>query len=351
MMSVFLETERLVINTADLADFDDLLRLQSDPDVMHYIGSGVRTKEEVMAGLEKALAHQEKYGFTLSSVYEKSSDQFVGRAGLIYLAYDDTQPDIEVGYALIKSAWNKGYATELTQALIAWGFQHINVEKLFGVIQPGNEGSRGVLQKSKMSYVGRTMYCKVEVALYSIAKPAIDFSQLKLVAASLADHPAIQNMGRFYVYDMSEYMGNAAGWEMPADGLYECIDFKKYWEQENAFPFFLYYGDELAGFVIIDKKGSDETIDFNMAQFYIVRKFIGKDVGRYVAQLCFDKFKGNWEVMVMPGNEGAYRFWRSTVKAFCGEDYVEYTRDIKHFNNSRKNIFNFNSANAEETNS
>jgi len=52
--------------------------------------------------------------------------------------------------------------------------------------------------------------------------------KIKLVPASLSDYPVIQNMARFYVYDMSEYMGNEKGWEMPENGLYECIDFKKY---------------------------------------------------------------------------------------------------------------------------
>ncbi len=42
-------------------------------------------------------------------------------------------------------------------------------------------------------------------------------------------------MARFYVYDMSEYLGNEEGWEIPEDGLYECIDFKKYWEDKTLF--------------------------------------------------------------------------------------------------------------------
>jgi [ribosomal protein S5]-alanine N-acetyltransferase len=58
-------------------------------------------------------------------------------------------------------------------------------------------------------------------------------------------------MGRFYVYDMSEYLGKEEGWEIPEDGLYECIDFKKYWEDESSFPFLVCYQNEIVGFVII----------------------------------------------------------------------------------------------------
>jgi predicted acetyltransferase/RimJ/RimL family protein N-acetyltransferase len=341
-MRIFLETKRLIIHTPALIDFDNLYALQSDAEIMKYIGQGVRTQSEVMTGLEKAIAHQDKYGFSLGSVFEKESGAFVGRAGLIYLGYDDTQPDIEVGYALTKETWNKGYATELSKALIDWGFQNLAITKLVAVINPENDRSRCVLEKVKMNYVGRAHYWNTEVALYDIHKPNINFSNINLVPATLEDYPTIQNMGRFYVYDMSEYMGKDEGWEIPKNGLYECIDFKKYWEDKHAFPFLIRYGNELAGFAIVDNKGSDTTIDFNMAQFFIARKFKHKGLGRYVAQQCFKQFPGVWEVMVIPGNEGAYRFWRAVVKDYSDNNFCEYTREIAHFNNSRKNIFKFN---------
>ena len=53
-MNIFLETKRLVITVPDISDFDNLYALQSDQDVMEHIGKGVRTKDEVLSGLEKA---------------------------------------------------------------------------------------------------------------------------------------------------------------------------------------------------------------------------------------------------------------------------------------------------------
>lgn len=341
-MKTFIETKRLVITIPELSDFDNLYALQSDPEIMEYIGRGVRTKDEVLAGLEKAIHHFEKHGFSLGCVFEKESGKFVGRAGLLYLAFDDNQPDIEIGYALTKNAWNKGYATELGKALIQWGFQHLNVNKLTAIIKLKNDRSRHVIEKLDMYFAKITTYNEMEVARYEIEKPTINYQNIELIPASLKDYPIVQNMGRFYAYDMSEYLGKEKGWEMPEDGLYECIDFKKYWHTDDAFPFLIRYANELAGFVIVDKKGSSPEIDFNMAQFFILRKFKDQKIGKYVAHQCFDKFKGIWEIMVMPGNEGAYRFWRRTVKKYTN-DFAEYTREIKHFNNTLKNIFRFDS--------
>ncbi len=172
-MSIFLETKRLIIKTPELSDFDNLYILQSDPDVMRYIGHGVRTKELVAESLQKSIDHQQKHGFSLGNVYDKETGTFVGRAGLIYLAFDDTQTEIEVGYALLAPYWNKGYATELSRDLIKWGFQHLSVDHLVGVIRPQNERSGRVLEKSGMKYIGNSLYNNIEVKFYRIDKNTI----------------------------------------------------------------------------------------------------------------------------------------------------------------------------------
>ena len=164
-----------------------------------------------------------------------------------------------------------------------------------------------------------------------------------LQPASIEDHPTMQNMGRFYVYDMTEYMQDEEGWAIPENGLYECIDLKKYWNDKNAFPFLIRINEELAGFVIIDKKGSHEKIDFNMAQFFILRKFKSKGIGRIVANECFNKFNGLWEVMVMPQNKGAYKFWKRVISEYSNNQFEEYNKNIPHLKNSEKNIFKFQS--------
>lgn len=342
-MTLLLETKNLIINAPELADFNNLYALQTDADVMKYIGQGVRTEAEIMMGLEKAIAHYKKHGFSLGCVFEKESAQFVGRAGLIYTAYNDTQPDVEVAYALHRTAWNKGYGIELAKTMIHWGFQNLSVDKLVADIHPKNDRSRRVLEKAGMHYVGIGTYERNEVAWYSIHRSSVDYHKIKLIPATLDDYPIIQNLGRFYVYDMSEYLGHEEGWEIPEDGMYECIDFKKYWEDNYSFPFLIRYENELAGFAIVDKKGSEPNVDFNMAQFFVTRKFKNKGIGHYVAAQCFKKFPGDWEVMVMPGNEGAYRFWRSAIKQCSRSNFTEYTREISHLNNCKKNIFRFNS--------
>lgn len=167
--------------------------------------------------------------------------------------------------------------------------------------------------------------------------------RFQLVPAQLSDYPIIQNMARFYVYDMSEYMGDDDDWRIPEDGLYECFDLKKYWEQQETYPFIIRHNVEIAGFVIIDKKGSDDKVDYNMAQFFILRKFKNKGVGRQVAYECFNRFKGLWEVRILPQNLGGYQFWKKVITAYTDHRFQEYVSQVRHLDNAERIIFHFSS--------
>jgi [ribosomal protein S5]-alanine N-acetyltransferase len=169
-MTILIESERLIIKAPSESDFENFYAQQSDADVMKYIGRGVRSSEEVRKGLAKSISHYEKHGFTFGPVFEKASGRCVGQAGLIYLAYDDTQDDIEVGYRFIKECWGKGYATEISRALVTWAFAHLAIKKCVGIIQPQNEGSRHVLEKIGMHYVGKATYYGIDVERYEIDK-------------------------------------------------------------------------------------------------------------------------------------------------------------------------------------
>ena len=93
----------------------------------------------------------------------------------------------------------------------------------------------------------------------------------------------------------------------------------------------------------MDGIGVDEKAEYNMAQFFILRKFIKKGLGKYVAKTCFENYKGIWDVMVIPKNIGAYRFWKSVIKECTNDTYTEHRTLIKHLNNCERIVFRFSS--------
>lgn len=83
--------------------------------------------------------------------------------------------------------------------------------------------------------------------------------------------------------------------------------------------------EELAGFALINKTGSTPSIEWNMGEFFIVAKFQGKGIGRQVAFELFNRFPGQWEVMQMPPNLPAIKFWKKVVAEYSNNQFIETT--------------------------
>lgn len=140
-----------------------------------------------------------------------------------------------------------------------------------------------------------------------------------LQEAKINDYPTIQNMARFYVYDMSRYCGEEPGWECPDDGLFENFDLKPYFTNSDCHAFFIMVGDEKAGFAMINKAGSVPEVDWNMGDFFVLAKFQGKGIAEQAAKLVFERFKGCFEVATMPLNTKAHRFWLRVISSVTGQ--------------------------------
>jgi len=152
-----------------------------------------------------------------------------------------------------------------------------------------------------------------------------------LVTATLEDYPTIQNMGRFYVYDMSRYCGFISDeWNLPIDGLYECIDFKAYFEDPTRKAYFVKIGDECAGFVLLNKEGTAPETQWNMGEFFIIAKFQGKGIASDVACQIWNQHPNRWEVSVIPKNKNALQFWNNTISDFTKGHFTKETKIIEY---------------------
>ncbi|MFI5206205.1 MAG: GNAT family N-acetyltransferase, partial [Candidatus Paceibacterales bacterium] len=153
----------------------------------------------------------------------------------------------------------------------------------------------------------------------------------ELVKASLADYPTIQNMARFYGYDMSRECGFiSAEWAFPQDGLYECHDFKKYFIDKTRKAYLVKIGHELAGFVLLHQVVSSAGTFWDMGEFYIVAKFQGHGIGAQVASQVWKMHPGQWEVTVIPENRKALVFWRKVIANFTHGKYKEEIREVDY---------------------
>jgi [ribosomal protein S5]-alanine N-acetyltransferase len=164
-----LETERLLMRPATIADLGPLHEVWGDRDVMRWIGPGdaySRDVEESESRLQKILAHQEEHGFSLWVVLERGSGTVLGDCGLVLFGYEG--PEIELACRLRKGAWGHGYATEAGRAWLDHGFGPLDLKRIVAASHPGNEASQRVLEKLGMRCEGETELDGTRVLLYAI---------------------------------------------------------------------------------------------------------------------------------------------------------------------------------------
>jgi RimJ/RimL family protein N-acetyltransferase len=157
---IVLETPRLIMRQFTGDDVDNLFDLNSDPQVMRYLTGGRPTPREVIRDeiLPFHLGVYERFDRLGTWAAESTgTGEFLGwfhlRPGP---GGDITNADL--GYRLRRSAWNKGYATEGSRALISRGFTDLGIERVFAHTLTVNAASRRVLEKCGLALVRTTPY-------------------------------------------------------------------------------------------------------------------------------------------------------------------------------------------------
>jgi predicted acetyltransferase len=140
-------------------------------------------------------------------------------------------------------------------------------------------------------------------------------SKIEIAVASISERPVLANLMQFYVHDFSEFWAGRPEGDIEADGRFGDYPLEPYWTRLNHFPLLLRVGGRLAGFALVNDEGhSGAPTDWNMAEFFIARKYRRGGYGTAAAQGVFDRYPGQWEAAVARRNVGALAFWRRAIR-------------------------------------
>jgi [ribosomal protein S5]-alanine N-acetyltransferase len=147
---VELTTPRLHLRPFTLADQEAIHVVYADPEVMRYVGHGAhQTMAETANALRIYGDVLNQRGYSFLAVTERATGALIGDGGLHPMG--GVGPDVELGYTLARSAWGRGYATELGRALIEYAFTVLRVPRVVAQVEPANTASRNVLAKLGMT--------------------------------------------------------------------------------------------------------------------------------------------------------------------------------------------------------
>jgi ribosomal-protein-alanine N-acetyltransferase len=162
-----IETDRLFLRKLQDYDIDEIFKMRSDKEIMRFIREPQTERDESLAWIEMISGKwdTEKIGFC--GVIEKETKSFVGWCGLWRLKETN---EIEVGYAINKDFWGKGYATEAARGCLEYGFTDLNLAKIVAVAFPENEPSQNVMKRLGMKYIGIGKFYDNDLVQYEITK-------------------------------------------------------------------------------------------------------------------------------------------------------------------------------------
>jgi RimJ/RimL family protein N-acetyltransferase len=143
-------TLRLTLREFVKADFDAILAYSSDARVTKYLFFGPRDADSTADYLEGLLASQQEVPRTRFelAVEETGSGRVIGACDLSLIERNV----VDLGYMLGLPDWGKGYATEISLALIDAAFFDLRAERIISTVDVNNQASIRVLEKVGMRW-------------------------------------------------------------------------------------------------------------------------------------------------------------------------------------------------------
>ena len=170
-----LETERLILRKMVLNDAEAVFAYASNSEVSRYtLWETHRSIEDSRAFLEFATQKYENGGEPDWDIVYRGNGCLVGACGLVN--WEAEHARAEVGFVLSREYWGRGLMSEAVRAILRFGFERMNLNRIEARCIAENAASARVMEKAGMVYEGtlrQREYIKGayrDIKLYAILK-------------------------------------------------------------------------------------------------------------------------------------------------------------------------------------
>ncbi len=156
-----IETDRLILRPYNIEDFDDYLKMVSNPDVVRFLGGQPMPAEEAWNRLLRYAGHWATFGFGMFAVFERSTGCFIGETGLADFHRGlgcDFDGVGETAWVFTSESQGHGFAYEAAMAALKWYSSGADRQRTVCLIAPDNQQS--LILAEKLGYVpfGNVVY-------------------------------------------------------------------------------------------------------------------------------------------------------------------------------------------------
>lgn len=144
-------TERLILRPHREDDLDDLVLYTSDPEVVRFVPWQVSDREATREALARKIVRgqpSDDEAWLVLAVELADTGRVIGEV-LLKRDPDDHRLG-EVGYAVARDMWGRGFIPEAAEALITWGFDALGMHRISAICDVRNDASWRVMEKLGM---------------------------------------------------------------------------------------------------------------------------------------------------------------------------------------------------------
>ncbi|HMQ78430.1 MAG TPA: GNAT family protein [Ignavibacteria bacterium] len=181
-----LETHRLRLRKLSMRDAGDVFAYASVPEVAEHVTWEYHRNISDSMHYLRFITQQYQDGIPSPwGIIHKELGKLIGTIG--YHVWSLPNGFGEVGYALSKDFWNKGYTTEAFEEVIRFGFERLRLNRVEATCKLANTASERVMLKCGLSYEGilrKRLFAKSEyhdLKLYSLLRKEWEQIQLEKI--------------------------------------------------------------------------------------------------------------------------------------------------------------------------
>lgn len=157
--------------------------------------------------------------------------------------------------------------------------------------------------------------------------------KVDLIRASTEEKSIVQNLYPLYLHDLSEFIDDI---DINEKGLFNIRFLDLFWQNDSLFAFLIRVDNKLAGFTLLSTPPyTSMEVDYLVNEFFVLKKYRRRGVGRLAAFELLNKFQGRWEIYESPTNKLAQVFWRKIIREYTLGQYESLDDGTKQrFNNA-----------------
>lgn len=165
------ETERLKFRLVNSEDFDLWIDFFRHKDVARFLAMDkIPTPLEQCEHWFNRVKHRYENDLGgMNALIDKTNNEMVGQCGLLIQEVDGLN-ELEIGYSILPSYWNKGYATEAAKKCRDYAFKNNFTDSIISIIHVENINSEKVAINNGMLKTKTTKFKEMPVNIFRIEK-------------------------------------------------------------------------------------------------------------------------------------------------------------------------------------